>query len=100
MLPEDEDALKLLEFDKLIEANKASSKEAETASDFDKVKTLQKEFLQLLNKKKEMLIMVRKKYKIVLEGTNLDTVPELTPSWTSMVRKLGFGDSFIRGITE
>lgn len=56
--------------------------------------------MQLLNKKKEMLTLIRKKHKIVLDGQNLDAVPELALTWQSMVRRLNFSKSFLRGIKE
>ena len=47
-----------------------------------------------------MLNILRKKHKIVLEGQNLDDVPELALTWSAMVRKLNFGKSFLKGIQE
>jgi len=43
---------------------------------------------------------MRKKHRIVLEGTNLESVPELAPTWDRMVKKHGFGAAFLQGIKE
>lgn len=65
-----------------------------------KLSNLQKEYVTLVNRKKEALIRLRKKNKIVLEGDNLDSVPELTTTWQRMVEKHGFGQPFLKGIKE
>ena len=41
---------------------------AQNDSDAAGVKKLQNELVQLLNKKKEMLTVIRKKHKIAIEG--------------------------------
>ena len=45
-------------------------------------------------------MQMRKKNKIVLEGNNLDSVPEILPAWATMVRKLGYGEGFMKGVRE
>lgn len=52
----------------------------------------------MVNKRKEALIKLRKKHRIVLEGSNLEAVPELAPTWKRMVSKYGFGEAFLRGV--
>ena len=80
-LQQDEDELRFIEIEKEIDTNKESTKEAQRAKNFDQVKKLQDEFVHLLNKRKESLIQLRKRHKITLEGTNLDSVPDLCASW-------------------
>ena len=65
-----------------------------------RLSNLQKEYVTLINRRKEALIRLRKKHKIVLEGTNLESVPDLTPSWKSMAEKHGFSDAFLKGVRE
>lgn len=72
--------------------------EAQHAQNLEKTKQLQTEFVHLLNCKKEMLIKLRRQYKIVLEGSNLESVPELTTTWTRMSAKLNFSPNFMLAV--
>ena len=96
----DKDEILLNEIDSKLEINKADTIEAQHAQNLDLIKKLQTEFMQLLNRRKETLMQLRRKNKIVLEGNNLETVPELTPSWSSMATKLNFNPNFLKAIRE
>lgn len=96
--PIDKEEQQLIEIDEKLESNKAETLKAQHAQNLDKTKKLQTEFVHLLNCKKEMLLKLRKQYKIVLEGNNLESVPDLTPTWTRMASKLNFSPNFMRAV--
>ena len=95
-----EDDTVLAKFDKEIEANKTATKAAQDVSDMTLLKTLQKEFVTISNRRKEALIQLQRQNKIVLEGANVDSVPELAPTWARMVSKYNLGKPFMQGINQ
>ena len=66
----------------------------------DKVQTLQKEYLNLLNRRKEAIILQRKKNNIALQGENLESVPDLKSSWAGLSQKYSLSTNFLKGISE
>jgi len=54
----------------------------------------------IVNRRKEALQSLRREHKIVLEGDNLDSVPELAPSWARMAAQYNLSAAFLKGVQE
>ena len=54
----------------------------------------------LLNKRKDALIKLRKKYRVTIDGSGSETAADIIPSFKSMGKKLNLTEAFMRGVKQ
>ena len=73
----DEDDKLICEIDSMITTNKEKAKTAAVKESQE----LQVELKKLMNRRNDVLSKLRKKYKVVVEGSGSDTVADIIPSF-------------------
>ena len=54
----------------------------------------------MLNRRKDALIKLRKKYRVTIDGSGSETAADIMPSFKQMAKKLNLSAAFMRGVEK
>ena len=53
-----------------------------------------------MNRRKDAYIKLRKKYKVIIDGSGSETAAEIIPSFKEMTSKLNLSPHFMKGVQQ